>query len=611
MTLIVYKLSILLLFVSVTFSTEEVSGCNGVIQSDYAIDFSAIKVNLYDKERILKYATECAPMDGYFFIPLTELERIEQLIYIDIIAPYGWNFIEYSSLINLNFKDDVCTVGKDLVFVFTGFNVEGRVISYGKKSGPKGVKIKLFRKGELIQTVKSEKSGYFEFRDVPPESYAISATHEEFNVSKLEHKFEVSTDSINIGSPIEVFGYRITGFVYHENAGISGVRILLLSTGNYNVLQTENCKKSIDSLVGEVKLTPHLLCVAVTKEDGMFNLNSVSPGEYTIKPFYRSDLTKFHLRPSVIKTVINHSSVKLKERFEVTGFEAFGNVINLGINGELLGIQNVEIEMKRIKVTLKTISDKFGSFHFNEITSGSYTVTAKLEGYEFEEILIDLSPTQTEIPTLFPSKFEVSGRFELAKLSLKAEFIHGTKVDFFSDSLYQTEVNNDLSFKVLLPKGTYQCAPNLSTPLKTKGVSFTPESTELTLSKLPISDVIFSQILSSISANIHCLDECGRLNTILTDASSQLILTESVSSNDVTALVQYNDLLPGDYTVELEDNTKCWEDKLVPVSIGKETGKVDFYQTGFILDIMSTHESKIEIQHSLGKLQNTEPIHQG
>ena len=605
----IYKISVLLLFVFGSVSCE-VAGCSGIIQSDYKIDFSAITVHLYDRERILKFSTECAPVDGYFFIPLTEFERFEQTVYIDIITPYGWNFNEYSFKINLNFKDDACAVGKDFVFVFVGFNVEGRVVSYGTENGPKGVKIKLLKDGDTIQSTKSEKGGYFEFQNVTPGDYAIRGKHDEFNVSKLEHKFQVSTNSVNIGSPIEVFGYEITGFVYHEKLGIHGVQILLLSTANANVLQSEDCKKSIESLVEEIKIIPYLLCVVVTKEDGMFNLRSVSPGEYTIKPFYKSDRTKFQLRPSMIKTVIAHSSVKLKERFEVTGFEVFGDVINLGINGELLGIQNVEVVLKRSKESLKTISDKFGSFYFDEVVSGSYTVAAKLEGYEFEEVLIDLSPSQTKIPTLFPSKFEVSGRFELAKLNLKDEFIHGTKVDFFSDNLYQTEVHRDLSFKILLPKATYQCAPNLSKQLKLKGVSFTPESTEIIVHKLPISHILFSQILSSISVNLHCLDSCGSLSTVLS-GSSQLKLTKSLSTNEVNGIIQYSDLLPGEYELELIENTRCWKEKLVPVSIGKEKGNVDFYQTGFLLDIVSTHEASIEIQHSLGKYKNTEFIHEG
>ena len=408
-----------------------------------------------------------------------------------------------------------------------------------------------------------------------------------------------------------MFGYQTTGFVYHEKNGISGVQILLLTVGSSIPFQSEICKKSIDGLVGEVKLTQYLLCVAVTREDGMFTFDSVSPGEYTIKPYYKSDRTQFQLKPSFVKTVISHSSVKLKEHFEVTSFEAFGNVINLGINGELLGIQNVEIEIKQHKVALKTISDKFGYFHFDEISSGAYTVTAKLSGYEFEELLIDLSPSQTEIPTLFPSKFEVSGRFDLAKLSLRNEFIRETKVDFFASNLFQADVNSDLSFKILLPKGTYQCAPNLSKELKLKGVSFKPESTELTVSKHPVYNVVFSQILSAVRVEIHCSDSCGSLSTILTDLSSQVELTESVSSSDVTTVVQYSELLPGEYRVELEETRGCWEEKLVSVSIGSETGKVDFHQIGFKLDISCTHEANLEIRHSLGKFQNTELIQKG
>ncbi|KAI6650347.1 hypothetical protein LOD99_6024 [Oopsacas minuta] len=598
----------LLLFVSDVISTE-VIGCNGIIHTDYPIQFSALTIQLYNQDHILKYSTDCAPVDGYFFLPLTELEGELQQIFVEIVSPRGWNFREYIFRIDINYTDDICTAGGDLMFEFIGFSVEGGVVSYSMETGPNGVHIDLLKGEEIILTSQSTSDGLFRFENVAPGKYRLRGSHEEFNVSQLEFDFEVSKDSVNVGSPIQVYGYDVTGFVFHEKQGISGVQILLLSNGNTNALQSEMCVESMQNLENEFKQIPYLTCVAMSGADGMFTLKSISPGEYTIKPLYKSDITKFQLRPNQLKIAVSHSSLNLKDKFEVTGFEVYGSVIHLGINGELLGIENAEIELIGQHRTLKTTSDKFGSYRFDEIISDSYKVEAKLQGYEFEDVVINLSPFQTEITTLFPSKFEVSGEFRLAKQSLKSAIIQGVKIDFLKESLFQTELANDLSFKIFLPKGIYECTPNLSNELLEKGVIFSPESIQITVTKIPVSDIIFSQILSSIKIRTYCLSPCGVLNTILT--STNLKIPQTISTNEVTGLITYEDLLPGDYKVELELSERCWKYNFKTVSIGKDIREIEFYQNGYILRISSSHNASVDIVRSLGDYEDKISVQAG
>ena len=595
----------LLLFVSGSTSTE-VTGCNGIIHSDYSIKFSAITIHLYNQQHILKYSTDCSPVDGYFFLPLTELEEERQQIYVEVESPRGWSFREYVLRVDVDFENDPCTSGKDLVFEFVGFYVEGGVVSYGTDTGPNGVNIDLLRGEEIVQNSFTTSDGYFQFQNVSPGKYRLRGSHEDFNVSQSEFEFQVTTDSVNVGSPIQVYGYDVTGYVSHDKLGISGVQILVVSSGTADVLQSETCQKSIQDLDNELKQIPYLVCVAITDENGKFRLSSISPGLYTINPFYKSDQTKFQLRPAQLKTLVTHSSVTLEDHFEVTGFQVYGSVIHLGGDGELIGIKHVLIELRGKQGTFRTKTDKFGSYRFDEIVSDSYRVGAKLDGYEFEDVVIELSPSQTEITTLFPSKFEVSGRLEFSKTSLKDELILGAKVDFLSDTLYQTEVTKDLSFKILLPKGIYNCSPNLSNELQLRGVTFSPDTIQVPVTQTPISGIIFSQILSSISVRINCLSSCRDLSTSLTATSTEQVITRTVTTDDVTALVSYEDLLPGSYTVEIEDNLRCWKDRTISVIIGKENGEVEFFQNGYVLEIMFSHDTSFDIVRTAGVFEERE-----
>ena len=49
---------------------QEFFGCGGFIKSDAVIDFSKIEIKLYTQQGALKYATDCAPNNGYYLIPV-------------------------------------------------------------------------------------------------------------------------------------------------------------------------------------------------------------------------------------------------------------------------------------------------------------------------------------------------------------------------------------------------------------------------------------------------------------------------------------------------------------------------------------------------------------
>ncbi|KAA8595219.1 hypothetical protein FQN60_012354, partial [Etheostoma spectabile] len=72
-----------------TVSSEDiVVACGGFVKSDVEINYSLIEIKLYTKQGSLKYQTDCAPINGYFMIPLYDKGDFV----LKIEPPLGWSF---------------------------------------------------------------------------------------------------------------------------------------------------------------------------------------------------------------------------------------------------------------------------------------------------------------------------------------------------------------------------------------------------------------------------------------------------------------------------------------------------------------------------------------
>ena len=54
---------------------QKVIGCEGRVKSEIPIDYNKINVGLYTEHGSLKDTTDCAPSNGYFFIPIYDLAK--------------------------------------------------------------------------------------------------------------------------------------------------------------------------------------------------------------------------------------------------------------------------------------------------------------------------------------------------------------------------------------------------------------------------------------------------------------------------------------------------------------------------------------------------------
>ena len=153
------------------------------LQASRTIDFSRINVALYTKAGTLKYETDCAPNNGYFFIPV--YEKGEYVI--RVAPPLGWKFSPSEAVVDINGVSDPCSTNQDIDFVFEGFGVVGQVVTPGGGPGPKGVRVSLLGQGgaEVASAVTGEGGGYV-FTAVPGTDHRVRAGHPAWTFSKAE-----------------------------------------------------------------------------------------------------------------------------------------------------------------------------------------------------------------------------------------------------------------------------------------------------------------------------------------------------------------------------------------------------------------------------------------
>uniref|UniRef100_A0A803TMB3 Prealbumin-like fold domain-containing protein n=1 Tax=Anolis carolinensis TaxID=28377 RepID=A0A803TMB3_ANOCA len=149
-------------------SEDIVVGCGGFVKSSVEINYSLIEIKLYTKHGTLKYQTDCAPNNGYFMIPLYDKDYTFSLL----IDPTSVD-------IHVDGISDICTRGGDIDFVFTGFSVNGKVLSKGQTLGPAGVLVSLRHPGSEIniQATATHPGGKYAFFKVLPGEYEIFASH--------------------------------------------------------------------------------------------------------------------------------------------------------------------------------------------------------------------------------------------------------------------------------------------------------------------------------------------------------------------------------------------------------------------------------------------------
>ncbi|KAJ4430118.1 hypothetical protein ANN_22328 [Periplaneta americana] len=288
-----------------------------------AVSASRIIGPMYTKQGSLKDHTDCAPNNGYYFLPL--YDKGEYILKIE--PPAGWSFEPKEVILNVDGTTDQCSQGKDINFIFKGFAITGKVVSSGTNVGPKGIKVSLHPdsdRGSLpFQEVPTSENGDFQFTPVLPGKYLVKASHPRWKLSKNSVTIHLVKENVKIPpNSLVVRGYDVSGLVTSDNEPIKGVSFVLFQAeGVHPVGDIQDCDKS--PLKGFKMSGVSPLCHVNSDERGQFVFPSLPPNTYKVVPHYEGPHSiKFDVRPVEVVFTVGHESLKID-----TEFKAFDNKV--------------------------------------------------------------------------------------------------------------------------------------------------------------------------------------------------------------------------------------------------------------------------------------------
>lgn len=583
-------------------SDDIVVACGGFVKSDVEINYSLIEIKLYTKQGSLKYQTDCAPINGYFMIPLYDKGDFV----LKIEPPLGWSFEPTSVDLHVDGVSDICTKEEDINFVFTGFSVSGAVLSKGHLLGPAGVEVKLTRAGteERLQSVLTQPGGKYNFLKVLPGNYDITAAHPSWTLEQSTTSVLVSNANAPAVDHLVVGGYDVSGEVRSDGEPMKGVTFLLYSAtvkkediGGCNMSPVEGADSGDSSLV--------YLCSGLSREDGTFVFPSLASGDYTVVPFYRGERITFDVAPSRMNFNVEHNSLKLEPIFRVMGFSVTGRVLN-SLGGE--GVPDATVSLNN---QIKVISKEDGSFRLENMTAGTYTIRVSKELMLFESITVKIAPNTPQLPDIITAGFSVCGQISISRLPEGMKQQGRYKVSLAQqgqDKASSRTIDSDPqgAFCFQAKPGDYSVHVSLPEPEVKAGLALQPQALDVSLVDRPLTDLLFTQFMASVSGKVYCLASCDDLSVTLQPVSRQgERKTVALSGSSDILSFSFDDVLPGKYKVSIPHEEWCWKHKSMEVEVlDSDVLGVEFRQIGYILRCSLSHAITLEFFQDGSKPEN-------
>ncbi|XP_072275070.1 BOS complex subunit NOMO3-like [Pyxicephalus adspersus] len=569
-----------------------VVGCGGFVKSEVDINYSLIEIKLYTKQGTLKYQTDCAPNNGYFMIPL--YDKGDFILKIE--PPLGWSFEPTSVLLHVDGVNDICTKGEDVNFVFTGFSVNGKVLSRNQDLGPGGVQVSLRKanSGAILQTTTTQQGGKYSFNKVLPGDYEIVASHPTWTFKEATTVVQVTNSNAHASSPLIVAGYDVSGSVRSDGEPMKGVMFLLFSS----TIKREDilgCNLApIESFQNKDMLISYL-CHVTSNEDGSFTFLSLPSGDYSVIPFYRGERITFDVAPSRLDFTVEHDSLRLEPVFHVMGFSVTGRVLN-GPEGE--GVADAVVILNN---QMKVTTNADGSFRLENMTAGTYSIDAKKEHIFFDTLTVKIAPNTPQLADIIATRFSVCGdifitHFPEGMKSMNKYKVTLTPQDKERTSVLTTESDTQGRFCFQARRGSYNIQVSVPEAELKAGLALKPAMYPVTVMDKEVMDVSFSQFMASISGKVSCLDVCGDLTVTLQSMSRQRE-KRSLQIHSKTESVTFNfeDILPGKYKASIIQEDWCWKNKSVEFEVTDENVVgVEFRQTGYMLRCSLSHAITLE-----------------
>ncbi|BFZ14363.1 hypothetical protein BsWGS_17402 [Bradybaena similaris] len=576
-------------------AADGVFGCGGFVKSDVDINYSLVEVKLYTPHGSIKYQTDCAPNTGYYLIPL--YDKGDYILKAE--PPKGWGFEPVSVELKVDGENDPCSKGEDINFKFTGFSVNGVVVSLGQTTGPSNVKLALTSpsRADFLQSTVTVDGGSFTFSNVMPGEYKIKASHPAWQFSKGELMVQVKSDNANVGGGLSVGGYDVKGEVTGDGQPMKSVNFVLFSQSG-QAQDVPQCEKGAPKgfHTKETKLVP--ICYVTSKDDGTFVFPVVPFGSYFLIPFYKGEHITFDVAPGKLDFQVEHGSVLLQKKFEVAGFS---------VNGKVLDKENgVGIARATIVINGKdqTVSAADGSYSLENMKTGTYTLSARLDNIFFEEMQVEITPKTPQLPNLVASGFSMCGKISidrvpesLGKLSSQRRIIYYPEGKGSEAKSVITDSSG--TFCETVKSGKYIVKVYMSDAEVKAGLTLTPAEKVAVVANKPVLDVNFSQFRAKISGSVKCMEKCLPMEVTLDTVGrtdTQLKLPAKLSGNEATFV--FENVMPGKYKASIVLDNWCWKERSIELEVSDTdlTG-LEFVHTGYILKCSVSHPITINFAH--------------
>ncbi|CAM6102957.1 unnamed protein product [Calypogeia fissa] len=577
-------------------ASDSIQGCGGFVEAsaslaelrkptDPKLDYSHMTVELHTLDGLVKDRTQCAP-NGYYFLPVYD----RGTFVIKIRGPDGWSFEpkEVSVVVDQN----SCNLNEDINFRFTGFSLFGKVLSRGRPEGPAGVTVSispLHEEGNEsgnVYSVTTLLGGGYEFVNLPPGKYSISASHPKWSVDLAGSAVvELGWDNSAVKDLFSVAGYGVEGSVSSQGNPVLGVQFYLYSDD----VAAIPCPQGLGT---SSPLPKQALCHASSDVEGRFTFSAVPCGKYKLVPFYQGENTVFDVSPSSVDITVDHESVEIANPFQVTGFSIGGRVVD----AQGSGVEGVKILVEDVE---RATTDVQGFYKLDQVTSTHYTIKASKANYKFSSLEnLKVLPNMPSVPEIEATHYAVCGSINVINPTQAGKrqvaLTHGPIKP-------QTKrANEDGSFCFEVQPGDYRLSP-LTTQAEIKtGLLFTPSHLDITVNG-PILDANFSQAQVSVSGEVKFK---GPSSPLVTVKLKPLSMDTSRMQNTSVAMQRgefsFKKVLPGRYLLEIRhepvaegafwDDDWSWEQKTFEIDVGAEdVAGLIFVQKGYLVRVHSTH----------------------
>nr|CAD1833216.1 unnamed protein product [Ananas comosus var. bracteatus] len=512
-------------------------------------------------------------------------------------GPNGWSWEPNNVPVVVDHNG--CNGNADINFRFTGFMISGKVVgAVGGEScslkdrGPSGVKVELLSPSDdVIASVLTSARGDYSFTNILPGKYKLQASHPDLEI-KLGGSPEVNLGFGNVVVDDVFFaaGYDLHGFVVAQGNPILGVHMYLYSDDVSEV----HCPQGSGNAPRQ-----GALCHAVTDADGKFTFRSIPCGVYELLPYYKGENTIFDVSPPLAVVSVEHSHLKVPQKFQVTGFSVGGRVVDTSGTG----VEGVKI---RVDGQLRAMTDNLGYYKLDQVTSKEYSITAEKDHYKFNSLENFLVlPNMASIDDIKAAYYDLCGSVRIVTANSKAmvTLTHGPE----NVKPQKKLVNENGSFCFEVPAGEYRLSALAVDSESSRMMMFSPSFVDVKVNS-PLLDVEFFQSQVNIGGKVICKEKCNpNISLSLVRVAGEVnqeskTTTLSHESSDF----MFTKVFPGKYQLEIkqtpstksEDNW-CWDQKSIDLDVGSEdvTGIV-FVQKGYWIDIISTHDTDAYIRQS-------------